>query len=65
MGMMQVKGEFSGRTYDVNFAGEEPTPQEIANATGKIQILERQFEESYEITKSHIVYNDVDGLAPV
>ncbi len=58
MGMMQVKGEFSGRTYDVNFAGEEPTPQEIANATGKIQILERQFEESYENKYGEQVIDD-------
>ena len=58
MGMMQVKGEFSGRTYDVNFAGEEPTPQEIANATGKIQILERQFEESYESKYGEQVIDD-------
>ena len=56
--MMQVKGEFSGRTYDVNFAGEEPTPQEIANATGKIQILERQFEESYESKYGEQVIDD-------
>ena len=58
MGMMQVKGEFSGRTYDVNFAGEEPTPQEIANATGKIQVLERQFEKSYENKYGEQVIDD-------
>ena len=56
--MMQVKGEFSGRTYDVNFAGEEPTPQEIANATGKIQVLERQFEKSYENKYGEQVIDD-------
>ena len=62
MGMMQVKGEFSGRTYDVNFAGEEPTPQEIANATGKIQALERQFETEFESVYGDQVIDDGTGF---
>ncbi len=48
MGMMQVRGDYSGKTYDVQFAGDEPTPEEIANATGQIQALERAFETKFE-----------------
>ena len=48
MGMMQVKGDYSGKTYSVQFAGDEPTPEEIANATGQIQSLERAFETNFE-----------------
>ena len=61
MGMMQVRGDYSGKTYDVQFAGDEPTPEEIANATGQIQALERAFE-----TKFESVYGDQavdDGTA--
>ena len=46
--MMQVRGDYSGKTYSVQFAGDEPTPEEIANATGQIQSLERAFETNFE-----------------
>ena len=48
MGMMQVKGDYSGKVYQVEFAGASPTPEEIANASGQIQALERQFETEFE-----------------
>lgn len=62
MGMMQVKGDYSGKVYQVEFAGASPTPEEIANASGQIQALERQFETEFESIYGDQAIDDGTGF---
>ena len=60
--MMQVKGDYSGKVYQVEFAGASPTPEEIANASGQIQALERQFETEFESIYGDQAIDDGTGF---